>query len=223
MDFRTSIARLIESGLEQAFGNAALSESAIASAMEVPPDATMGDYAFPCFKLAKALRKAPPVIAGQLAEAIKAPYLSRVEPVKGYLNFYIDRAVYAREVLGLSESQGEAYGGGTEGEGKTVCIDYSSINIAKRFHIGHLSTTMIGNSLVRLYRFRGYQPVGINHLGDWGTQFGKMVCAYKKWGNRAAVEAGGVDEMVKLYVRFDRESENDPALQDEGRAWFKTH
>ncbi len=221
MDFRMSIAALIESGLENAFGNAALDASDIAMNLEVPPDAALGDYAFPCFKLAKALRKAPPAIADQLAGAVQAPFLARVESVKGYLNFYIARSVYAREVLGQVGAQGAAYGGGSEGGGRTVCIDYSSINIAKRFHIGHLSTTMLGNSLVRLYRFRGYQPVGINHLGDWGTQFGKMVCAYKKWGDKAAVEAGGVDEMVKLYVRFDRESENDPSLQDEGRAWFK--
>ena len=221
MDFRTSIAALIESGLEKVFGSAALDAPSIALSLEVPPDAALGDYAFPCFKLAKALRKAPPAIADQLAGSVEAPFLSKVESVKGYLNFYIDRSVYAREVLSAASAQGEAYGGGTEGEGKTVCIDYSSINIAKRFHIGHLSTTMIGSSLTRLYRFRGYRPVGINHLGDWGTQFGKMVCAYKKWGDKAAVEAGGVDEMVRLYVQFDRESENDPQLQDEGRAWFK--
>ena len=221
MDFRASIAALIESGLESVFGSAALDISSIAMSLEVPPDATLGDYAFPCFRLAKALRKAPPAIADQLAGAVCAPFLSKVESVKGYLNFYIDRSVYAREVLSAASAQGEAYGGGAEGEGRTVCIDYSSINIAKRFHIGHLSTTMIGSSLARLYRFRGYRSVGINHLGDWGTQFGKMVCAYKKWGDRAAVEAGGVDEMVRLYVQFDRESENDPALQDEGRAWFK--
>ncbi len=221
MDFRTSIASLIESGLEKAFGSAALDAAGIAAALEIPPDAALGDYAFPCFRLAKALRKAPPMIADQLAGAMDAPFLDRIESVKGYLNFYIDRSVYAREVLAQVSAQGLSYGGGGEGAGRTVCIDYSSINIAKRFHIGHLSTTMIGNSLARLYRFRGYTAVGINHLGDWGTQFGKMVCAYKKWGDRAAVEAGGVDEMVKLYVRFDRESENDPALQDEGRAWFK--
>lgn len=221
MDFRTSIAALIEEGLTKVFGSAPLDQAAISLALEVPPDAALGDYAFPCFKLAKALRKAPPAIADLLAGGVSAPFLSKVEPVKGYLNFYIDRSVYAREVLIEAEAEGASYGGGVGGAGKTVCIDYSSINIAKRFHIGHLSTTMIGNSLYRLYRFRGYAPVGINHLGDWGTQFGKMVCAYKKWGDRAAVEAGGVDEMVKLYVRFDRESENDPLLADEGRAWFK--
>jgi arginyl-tRNA synthetase len=221
MDFRASIAGAIGAGLKQVFQNEAFTQAEIASALEIPPDASLGDYAFPCFKLAKSLRKAPPAIADALAQAATAPFLARVESVKGYLNFYIDRAVYAREVIRNVLDAGDAYGGGREGEGKTVCIDYSSINIAKRFHIGHLSTTMIGNALVRLYRFRGYRPVGINHLGDWGTQFGKMVCAYKKWGDREVVEKGGVDEMVKLYVRFDRESEHDAALADEGRAWFK--
>ena len=219
IDFRTSIAGLIESGLEKEFGSAALDAGAIASIIEVPPDASMGDYAFPCFRLAKALRMAPPAIADRLAAASSAPYLEKVESVKGFLNFYIDRSVYAREVLKKAEREG--YGGGDEGAGKTVCIDYSSINIAKRFHIGHLSTTMIGHSLKRIYDHLGYTTVGINHLGDWGTQFGKMICAYKKWGNREEVEAGGVQAMVDLYVRFHAEAEKDPSLEDEGRAWFK--
>ena len=113
------------------------------------------------------------------------------------------------------------YGSSDLGAGKTVCMEYSSINIAKRFHIGHLSTTMIGNSLVRLHRFFGWRAVGVNHLGDWGTQFGKMIAAYKRWGDHDTVAAGGVDEMVKLYVRFNAEAKENPALDDEGRAWFK--
>ena len=131
----------------------------------------------------------------------------------------------ARVHKGLGEmqtlAQGDRYGSDNSGAGKCVVLDYSSINIAKRFHIGHLSTTMIGNSLYKLYRFFGWKAVGVNHLGDWGTQFGKMIAAYKKWGDRETVERGGVDEMVKLYVRFHKEAENDPALEDEGRAWFK--
>ena len=221
MDFRTSIAGLIESGLEKEFGSAALDAGAIACIMEVPPDASMGDYAFPCFKLAKALRMAPPMIADKLAAAVAAPYLEKVVSVKGYLNVYIDRSVYAREVLQKAESEGEGYGGGSEGTGKTVCIDYSSINIAKRFHIGHLSTTMIGHSLKRIFDFLGYTTVGINHLGDWGTQFGKMIAAYKHWGSKETVEQGGVQALVDLYVRFHEEAELDPSLEDEGRAWFK--
>ena len=221
MDFKLSIAGCIEDALNHSFGQAPLTRTEIGQALEVPPDPSLGDYAFPCFKLAKGLRKAPPVIAEQLKAAMEAPFLSRLDAVKGYLNFYIDRALYAREVLETALCQGAAYGGGSEGAGQTVCIDYSSINIAKRFHIGHLSTTMIGHALSQLYRFRGYKVVSINHLGDWGTQFGKMICAYKKWGDRATVEQGGVDEMVKLYVRFDQQSQSDPALADEGRAWFK--
>ena len=119
------------------------------------------------------------------------------------------------------ERQGLRYGGSDAGAGKTICLDYSSINIAKRFHIGHLSTTMIGNALKHMYEFMGYKCVGINHLGDWGTQFGKMIAAYKMWGNKEEVEAGGVDAMVKLYVRFNAEAEKDESLNDIGRAWFK--
>ena len=221
MNFKLSIAGCIEDALNRAFGQAPLTAAEIGQALEVPPDPSLGDYAFPCFRLAKGLRMAPPMIAERLKAAMEAPFLSRVDAVKGYLNFYIDRALYAREVLETALRQGAGYGGGQEGAGKTVCIDYSSINIAKRFHIGHLSTTMIGHALSQLYRFRGYNVVSINHLGDWGTQFGKMICAYKRWGDRATVEKGGVDEMVKLYVRFDQESQDDPALADEGRAWFK--
>ncbi|MGI6172868.1 MAG: arginine--tRNA ligase [Christensenellales bacterium] len=221
MDFRNAIAGEMEGALQIVFGDTGLTAETIAQSLELPPDSAMGDYAFPCFKLSKPLRKSPVAIADALAGAIHAPYLAKVEAVKGYLNFFIDRATYAREVLTSAQNQGASYGGGEDGKGKTVCLDYSSINIAKRFHIGHLSTTMIGNALVRIHRFLGYDTVGINHLGDWGTQFGKMVCAYKKWGVKEEVEKGGVEAMTQLYVRFNAESENDPALVDEGRAWFK--
>ena len=221
MDFKSSIAQLIVSACDAVFENHDLTVDAIAQVIEIPPDTAMGDYAFPCFRLAKALRKAPPLIADALQDAVRAPFLREVQSVKGYLNFYIDRATYAREVLGQIEARGEAYGGSEVGRGKTVCLVYSSINIAKRFHIGHLSTTMIGNALKNIYEFLGYRSVGINHLGDWGTQFGKMVAAYKLWGDRETVEKGGVDAMVDLYVRFNAEAEKDPSLNDLGRAWFK--
>ena len=215
MDFKTAVANEILAALNAAFGEAGIDAAAVAGALEVPPDTALGDYAFPCFKLSKALRKSPMMIAD-------APdFLSRVESVKGYLNFFIDRATYAEKVIGLALEQGERYGADDSGAGKTVVLDYSSINIAKRFHIGHLSTTMIGNSLYRLHRFFGWRAVGVNHLGDWGTQFGKMIAAYKRWGDHDTVAAGGVDEMVKLYVRFNSEAEQNPALNDEGRAWFK--
>ena len=221
MDFKQSIANEIVKALEIAFSETSLTADAIAQVIEIPPDTAMGDYAFPCFRLAKTLRKAPPMISDALKAVIDAPFLKEVQSVKGYLNFYIDRATYAAEVLHSVERQGLRYGGSDAGAGKTICLDYSSINIAKRFHIGHLSTTMIGNALKHMYEFMGYKCVGINHLGDWGTQFGKMIAAYKMWGNKEEVEAGGVDAMVKLYVRFNAEAEKDESLNDIGRAWFK--
>ena len=189
--------------------------------LAVPPDPAMGDYAFPCFRLAKPLRSAPPKIAEALCNAWTETGVASVQPVNGYMNFFLNRANFAGETMKAILEQGERYGSSDMGNGKTVCIDYSSINIAKRFHIGHLSTTMLGHSLKRIYDFLGYTTVGINHLGDWGTQFGKMLCAYKLWGNEEDVAKGGVDELVRLYVRFHEEAEKDPALEDQGRAWFK--
>ncbi len=221
MDFKTAVANEILAALKASFGEVEIAPADIAAALEIPPDTAMGDYAFPCFKLSKALRKSPMMIADALAGAIHADFLGKVESVKGYLNFFIDRATYAEKVVGLALEQGERYGADDSGAGKTVVLDYSSINIAKRFHIGHLSTTMIGNSLYRLHKFFGWNAVGVNHLGDWGTQFGKMIAAYKRWGDHDTVAAGGVDEMVKLYVRFNEEAKENEALNDEGRAWFK--
>ena len=189
--------------------------------LAVPPNPEMGDYAFPCFRLAKALRMAPPKIALALVEGWHHEDVARVEAVNGYLNFFLNRVNFAGETLNAVLAAGDHYGASDEGAGKTVCLDYSSINIAKRFHIGHLSTTMIGHSLRRIYDHLGYRTVSINHLGDWGTQFGKMICAYKKWGSREAVEQQGVNELVRLYVKFHEEAEKEPALEDEGRVWFK--
>lgn len=221
MDFKIMIAGEIASALDIAFGNAPLSADEIAGLLELPPDSAMGDYAFPCFKLARSLRKAPPMIAGELVKVINADFLSRVEAVGGYLNFFIDKALYASSVIGEVLDKGEKYGSSDMGAGKTICIDYSSINIAKRFHIGHLSTTALGNALYKIYSFLGYKCVGINHLGDWGTQFGKMIAAYKHWGSREMVEQDGVQALSDLYVKFHAEAEKDPSLDDEGRAWFK--
>ena len=221
MDFKQRITSAILTAIQSAFGETDLTADTILQGLEIPPEPKLGDYAFPCFKLAKSLRKAPPMIADALKGALQADFLDHVDSVKGYLNFYIDRALYAgtivKEVL---ESNGR-YGSGDEGSGKTICIDYSSINIAKRFHIGHLSSTMIGHALAQLYRFRGYRVVSINHLGDWGTQFGKIVCAYKMWSDRETVERDGIEEMTRLYVRFEQESHEDKALAEEGRRWFK--
>jgi len=189
--------------------------------LEVPPDKSLGDYAFPCFKLSRVFRKAPPMIAAELEKSYDAPDLAKAQAVGGYLNFFLNRGNFARATLESVLAAGDRWGSSDVGSGKTVCMDYSSINIAKRFHIGHLSTTVIGNSLKRIYDFLGYKTVSINHLGDWGTQFGKMIAGYKHWGSKEAVEQGGVDEMTRLYVRFNQEAEKDPALAEEGRAWFK--
>ncbi len=223
MDMLTRIATLTAQTLAETWPEAQGLPAAedIRGLLAVPPNPEMGDYAFPCFRLAKALRMGPPVIAQQLAAAWPHADAARAEAMGGYLNFFLNRGNFARETLAAILSAGERYGAGTEGAGKTICLDYSSINIAKRFHIGHLSTTMIGHSLKRIFDFLGYTTVGINHLGDWGTQFGKMICAYKRWGSREEVEAGGVDALEALYVRFHQEAEGDPALEDEGRAWFR--
>ena len=221
MDMRQRIGDLAGEMLHKAFPEAQGLPEDLAALLEVPPEKSMGDYAFPCFKLSKALRMGPPMIAQKLAAVADKPEIARVECVGGYLNFFFNRENFARELLSAIMAAPEKWGASQAGKGKTVCLDYSSINIAKRFHIGHLSTTVIGNSLKRIYDFQGWHTVSINHLGDWGTQFGKMVCAYKKWGDKETVEKGGVDEMTRLYVRFNTEAKNDPALEDEGRAWFK--
>ncbi len=221
MDMKQRIAGLVEEMLHAAFPQAQGLPEDLAALLEVPPEEKMGDYAFPCFKLSKALRMGPPMIAKKLSEAVEKPEIARVECVGGYLNFFFNRENFARELLSAIMAAPDRWGSSEDGKGKTVCMDYSSINIAKRFHLGHLSTTVIGNSLKRIYDFQGWKTVSINHLGDWGTQFGKMVCAYKKWGDKEKVEQGGVDEMTRLYVRFNEEAKLDPALEDEGRAWFK--
>ena len=223
MDMKSRIAALIETGLNAAWPNIENlpGREEIAGFLEIPPEREMGDYAFPCFRLAKALKAAPPMIASRLQAAIDAPNVARLNCVGGYLNFFLNRENFAKETLQAVLDAGEKWGATNEGAGKTICLDYSSINIAKRFHIGHLSTTMIGHSLKRIFDFLGYTTVGINHLGDWGTQFGKMLAAYKHWGSIEAVEQGGVQALVDLYVRFHEEAEKDPSLEDEGRAWFK--
>ena len=221
MDSRRAIADTLLKTLKGCWPEAEGLPEDLYGFLEVPPDKAMGDYAFPCFRLSKVLRKGPPMIASALAEAYAEPELAKAEAVNGYLNFFLNRGNFAQQTLDAVLAAGENWGASQAGAGKTVCMDYSSINIAKRFHIGHLSTTVIGNSLKRIYDFLGWKTVSINHLGDWGTQFGKMIAAYKHWGDRETVERDGVDEMTRLYVRFNQEAAADPALEDEGRAWFK--
>lgn len=193
----------------------------IENMFETPKDESMGDVALPCFKLSKVLRKSPVAIAEELKNSF-APCdeVEEVNAVSGYLNFKISPKAYLKHLIPIVR-QGEAVGSSDEGRGKTICIDYSSVNIAKPFHIGHLSTTVIGGALYRIFSHLGYKTVGINHLGDWGTQFGKMIVAYLKWGDRSEVEKGGVLELNRLYVKFHKEAESDPSLDDEARAWFK--
>lgn len=194
----------------------------IASYLSVPPTGDMGDFALPCFKFAKILRKPPVQIAEDLKNAYPTDHvICDVSAVNGYLNFSIDRTAFVKTTLDKIAEEGEKYGSDTIGAGKTICIDYSSINIAKPFHIGHLSTTVLGGALYRILSFLGYKTVGINHLGDYGTQFGKLISAYKRWGDKETVQKGGIRALNELYVRFHREAETDPALDDEARAYFK--
>jgi len=192
----------------------------VLSWLEYPPNPDMGDISLPCFKLSKKLGKAPQAIAEQLKSRLTGPHIGRVETVSGYLNVYIDKRHFAKEVLtGILREQ-DRYGSQNIGNGRTIVIDFSSPNIAKPFHVGHLRSTVIGNALYQIFTFLGYKCVGVNHLGDWGTQFGKLITAYKYWGNKEAVEEGGIDELLRLYVRFHDEAERNPGLEDEARAWF---
>lgn len=196
-----------------------LTSEEIANLIEIPPNTEMGDFAFPCFRLAKTLRKAPPVIAADIAGEITLPdAVEEAKVVGAYINFYIKKDVYCASILERVKAEG--YGGSSEGEGKTICIDYSSPNVAKNFHVGHLRTTIIGNSLYKIFSKLGYHVERINHLGDWGTQFGKLIVAYKKWGSEDAVKEKGIEELMRLYVLFHQEADKDPALEDEARAWF---
>ncbi len=215
MDFKRHIAANIKAG--------DLSQDEIYAMLALPPNTETGDFALPCFKLAKTMRKAPALIAEELKNAYPADdkLVSEVSAVNGYLNFKIDRAFWAKETLGEILEKRERYGASDEGKGKTVCIDYSSVNIAKPFHIGHLSTTVLGSALYKLHKFLGYTPVGINHLGDYGTQFGKLISAYKRWGKKEDIEEGGLRALNALYVRFHEEAEKDGSLNDEARAYFK--
>lgn len=194
----------------------------IAAMLEYPPDEGMGDLALPCFKLSRTLRRAPVQIAAALCECLDelAP-VEKAEAVNGYLNITLSAQYLLDSVLSDILAKGEKYGAGDEGRGKTVVLDYSSPNVAKPFHIGHLGTTVIGHSLKKLHEFVGYDCVGINYLGDWGTQFGKLIVAYRRWGSREQVVEGGIDKLVELYVRFHAEAEQDHALEDEARAEFR--
>ncbi len=213
MDFKNKIAELINVD--------GVSKEEIAGMIQPVAPELPGDFSLPCFRFAKQMRKAPAVIANELASSVKPDALiEKAEAVNGYLNFFLNRKTSAEEILDEWSKAGDSFGDSDEGKGKTICIDYSSINIAKPFHIGHLGTTAIGSALYKIYKRLGYNVVGINHLGDYGTQFGKLIVAYKKWGNKEAIDKGGVKALQEIYVRFHREEENDPSLTDQARDWF---
>lgn len=182
-------------------------------------NASLGDFSLPCFRFAKALRKSPVQIANELKDSFAGlPLVSEVQAVNGYLNFFVDNKVMSATVL--DEARDDNFGKSDMGNGKTICIDYSSINIAKPFHIGHLGTTAIGGSLYKLFKNLGYNVVGINHLGDWGTQFGKLIVAYDLWGDKEKIEKGGVEALQEIYVKFHQEEVEHPELTEQARAWF---
>lgn len=196
-----------------------LDRETVSRILEIPPQEDMGDFAFPCFQLSKIFRKAPNIIAQEVAEKIKkTDFVSKTAAMGPYVNFFIDRTMFVSEML--KQVSVDNYGSSEIGCGKTICIDYSSPNVAKNFHVGHLRTTLIGNSIYRIYKKLGYRVERINHLGDWGTQFGKLIVAYKKWGSKEAVEQNGISELMKIYVKFHEEAEKDDTLNDEARAWF---
>ena len=202
---KNKTAQLLAECIKEKFGEGLLSAEEIFTMLEYPPDTSMGDIALPCFRLSRTLRKSPVQIAEILAAEVKCEEFSSVSALNGYLNFKVSHTAFAKRVVGDVERLGDKYGSPMNGVGKKVVLDYSSPNVAKPFHIGHLGTTVIGHSLKLLHEFAGYDCFGINYLGDWGTQFGKLIVAYKLWGDKATIEKGGVDELVKLYVKINNE------------------
>lgn len=200
-----------------------LEPAEVISLLEVPPESSYGDLAFPCFSLAKTRKKAPPLIAQELSDQLagkKGQFWEKASPRGPYLNFHIAPQAYGREVLSQVWSRGSEYGHSNLGKGGNVPIDYSSPNIAKPFGVGHIRSTVIGHSLYLIYKALGYNSIGVNHLGDWGTQFGKLIVAFKRWGAESELEADPVDYLYRLYVQFHQRADDDPSLEDEARAWF---
>ncbi|MGK4144296.1 arginine--tRNA ligase [Weissella paramesenteroides] len=214
MDYKNQIAETIAAVVPE------LDNATILSKIEVPKDASMGDYAFPTFLLAKARRMAPQQIATNIVSEIATDGFKEVKAVGPYVNFFLDQAQFGADTLAEVLRQSD-YGHNTDGEAGHITIDMSSPNIAKPMSMGHLRSTVIGNSLAEIAKANGYQPIKINHLGDWGTQFGKLMSAYKRWGSEEEVKADPINTLVKYYVRFHKEAETQPELNDEGRAWFK--
>lgn len=215
VNFKEEIAKLIAAEVTD------LELSEIQSMIEVPQDSKMGDYAFPCFKLAKVMRKAPPLIAKNIAEKIAYNEIfEKVEQVNAYVNMFISKEEFVKDVVEDVLEKGEGFGRSEIGGGKTVIVEYSSPNIAKPFHIGHIRSTVIGNSIYKIYDALGYNVIRINHLGDYGTQFGKMICAYRHWGNKEDVINEPIKTLLGYYTKFHEEVEKHPELDDEAREIF---
>ncbi|MEA4921992.1 MAG: arginine--tRNA ligase [Eubacteriaceae bacterium] len=215
IDYKEKIADLLGAHIE------GLEKKEIVEMIEIPTDEKMGDYAFPCFRLAKVLRKAPPLIAKDLAAKIEGdPMFGKVEQVNAYVNMYISRDAFAADLISEVISDPDAYGKSNVGQGRKVIVEFSSPNIAKPFHIGHIRSTVIGNSIYKIYDALGYDVERINHLGDYGTQFGKMICAYRHWGSKEDVVRSPIKTLLKYYTKFHEEAENDPSLDQEARDIF---
>lgn len=215
LNFKSQIASLLAEHVE------GLSSEEIEKIIEIPTDTKMGDYAFPCFRLAKVMRKAPAMIAASLAEKIGENTLfEKVESVNAYVNMFLSKAEFTKELLQAVTAEKDAFGSSDLGQNRPVIVEYSSPNIAKPFHIGHIRSTVIGNSIYKIYKFLGYDTIRINHLGDYGTQFGKMIVAYKKWGSKEDVINEPIKTLLGYYVRFHEEAEENPSLEDEARATF---
>lgn len=214
MDYRKIIASHLAGALD-------VEQDLMEKLIEVPPKPEMGDFAFPCFQLAKTLKKAPNKIAEELRSRLSIEEIEDIQVLGPYLNFFLKKDIFIRDVTEQVFKEGERYGSGFTGQGKNVLVEYSSPNIAKPFHVGHLSTTVIGSSLAKIFAFEGYNVTRINHLGDWGTQFGKLIAAYERWVDVDALEKKPIDELLRIYVKFHEEAEKDSALEDKAREHFK--
>ena len=215
IDFKKKIAEEISKTVN-------IEKEEIETYIEKPIDNKNGDYAFPCFRLAKELKKAPPIIANEIKEKIEldTSIIEDVQVVGGYLNFYINKELMIEEVLKEIENK-EEYGKSVIGNGKNIVIDYSAPNIAKPFHIGHLRSTVIGGALYNIYKYLGYNVTGINHLGDYGTQFGKLIEGYKLWGNEYNIDENPIEELTKIYIRINNLCKEDENVLNACRDNFK--
>lgn len=216
IDFKEKIAEEISKKID-------IKKEELKEYLEIPKDSKMGDYALPCFKLAKQMRKSPVDIANGIKEEIEVPntYIFKIDAINGFLNIFINNEMLVKDLLNEMENKKEAYGSSNIGNGKNIIVEYSSPNIAKPFHVGHLRTTVIGRSLYNMYKFLGYNTIGINHLGDWGTQFGKLIEGYKRFGNEYNLEENPIDKLTEIYVRINELCKEDESVLEECRNNFK--